>query len=83
MKEWAYVLDQTVFQNFISQPPRMRRRLIDLFDSLRTDPFQVPENKIKDTNGRELNVVLCQPFMIAYWNDLLIKEVRIVDIQTL
>ena len=54
---------------------------MDAFEGLRMDPLQSPVYHIRDTTDRELGVVLVNPFVITYWNDPLVSEVRIVDLE--
>ena len=83
MSDWTYALDQTVFQRFISQPLSHRRKLMRTFEHLRLDPLQSPAYHIRDATGRELSVILDRPFLITYWNDPMVSEVRIIDLQKL
>jgi len=79
--DWKLVLDEAAFQYFVSIPPGERRKLLLAFDQLRTDPNRHPDYLSKDSTGRALNVFASRPFLITYWLDAFVSEVRVVNIQ--
>jgi len=81
MASWKLVLDEVAFQVFVSSRVTERRRLLAAFEDLRADPHRQPDYHTKDTTGRTLSVWANPPFLITYWLDAYVSEVRIVDIQ--
>lgn len=81
MSSWNYVLDEAVFHFFLSQSAAERRRLVAAFDELRGNPNRDGDYFVKDAAGRTLTVYACRPFLITYWLDAFVSEVRIVDVQ--
>jgi hypothetical protein len=78
---WKFVLDEAVFQFFASRRANERRRLLAAFEVLRTDPNRKPDYYTKDATGRTLHVWTAQPFLITYWLDVYVNELRIVNVQ--
>jgi hypothetical protein len=48
---------------------------------LTNDPGRLPDFELADKTGRVLSVRQAKPFLITYWLDASIKEIRIVDLE--
>ena len=81
MEAWKLVLDEAAFQCFVSSRATERRKLLSAFEELRADPQRHPDYQSNDATGRTLNVWANRPFLITYWLDSFVSEIRIVDIQ--
>jgi hypothetical protein len=81
MQPWKVVIDENAFHYFVGTKAEARRRLLQIFDQLRNDPYQKSTYTAKDTTGRDLSVVATPPYLITFWLDAAVTEVRIVDIQ--
>ena len=60
---------------------REQRRLADVLESLKADPFQQGELRERDASGRINEVRLADGWLIAYWTDHAAREVRIVQLE--
>jgi hypothetical protein len=80
MEAWKLVLDEGAFQMFVSSRAPERRKLLSSFENLRSDPQRQPDYHIADSTGRRLNVWANRPFLITYWLDSFVSEIRIVNI---
>jgi hypothetical protein len=78
---WQLVFDEVPFRYFVSRRLSERRTLLSAFDSLKADPYQRPDFDIEDISRRQLNIRAFRPFLITYWLDASVKEVRVVDIE--
>jgi hypothetical protein len=58
-----------------------RRKLIAQLHHLQNHSFESPDFREQDTTGRWLNVKVLRPFLITYWLDGSVNELRIVDVQ--
>ena len=58
-----------------------RGRLMKLLLNLRDTGFDEAEFQEKDHTGRWLNIKVIRPFLITYWMDGPVNEVRIVDVE--
>jgi hypothetical protein len=81
MELWKLVLDEVAFQWFVSSRAAERRKLLSAFEELRADPRRHPDYHANDATGRSLSVWANRPFLITYWLDAFVSEIRIVDIQ--
>jgi len=81
MPPWKLVLDEEAFQFFARCPAALRRRLLKAFETLRNDPYRQPDYEVRDSTGRSLSVWAFKPFLIAYWLDSFVTEIRIVNIE--
>lgn len=81
MEPWKLVLDEDAFQAILGGTPAHRRALLSALDSLRENPTRRPEYFSKDETGREMSVIGVRPFLITYWLDSFVSEVRVVNIQ--
>ena len=81
MAAWKLVLDEAAFQVFVSCRAPERRTLLSAFEHLRADPQRQADYHTNDSTGRTLNVWANRPFLITYWLDPFVSEIRIVNIQ--
>jgi len=81
MEPWKLVLAEQAFQFFSGLRAVERRKLLNSFEQLKRDPRFIRDFGIKDSTGRPLSVLAASPFLITYWLDDLVCEVRIEDIQ--
>lgn len=81
MDKWRLVLDEGAFQFLISISAAERRRLLAMFEVLRNNPHRPPEYFARDATGRTLLVQATRPFLITYWLDSFVSELRIVNIE--
>ncbi|MBI4657232.1 MAG: hypothetical protein HY735_00020 [Verrucomicrobia bacterium] len=81
MDMWKLVLDEAAFQFLLSLPSGDRRRLLGAFEALRSNPHRQPDYFAKDSTGRTLSVWAARPFLITYWLDSFVSELRVVNIE--
>lgn len=77
------VLDESVMRYALTVSAHRRRRLIAQLEHLQRPSFESPDFREQDTTGRWLNVKVLRPFLITYWLDGSVNELRIVDVQHL
>lgn len=78
---WRLVLDEDAFQFVLSRRVRERQLLFKVLNSLRADPYQSVDFDVEHGTGRTLSVRQARPFLVTYWLDGSVKEVRIVDVE--
>ena len=81
MEPWKPVLAEQAFQFFNGLRAVERRKLLNSFEQLKRDPRLIRDFGIKDATGRPLSVLAARPFLITYWLDDSVCEVRVEDIQ--
>ncbi len=74
-------MDEDAFQFLLTRRLRQRQVLFKVFDRLRTDPHQKADFELVDRVGRTLSVRQARPFLVTYWLDGSVKEVRVVNIE--
>lgn len=78
---WQLVFDEEAFQFVLARRLRERLALFKTLDSIRADPYQAPDFEVLDRTGRTLSVRRARPFLVTYWLDAAVKEVRVINIE--
>jgi hypothetical protein len=78
---WKLVIDEAPFEFFVSRRASERRFLLKAFERLKSEPYQTADYFAKDDSDRPLSLKGFQPFLITYWLDQAVKEVRVLDIK--
>jgi hypothetical protein len=81
MSPHAFVADDVVLEYFISRNKREREDLLRIFKTLATSPYQKGDWLQKTRSGRELDVKRFGKWLVTYWLDDPVLEVRIVDVK--
>jgi hypothetical protein len=81
MATWTYVSDESAFHFFISRSATERRKLAAAFEQLRSNPSRDADYFCNDATGCTLNVCGFHPFLVTFWLDEFVSEIRIVNIQ--
>jgi hypothetical protein len=76
----AFVTDDAVLRFFGERTRREREELLRIFATLADDPYRQGEWRQKTKSGRELQVKRFGKWLVSYWRDELVLEVRIVDV---
>ncbi len=58
-----------------------QRKVIGLLFQLADNPSQIGDYSESDNTGREVQFILIQDLLIAFWADHAVRELRIVDIE--
>lgn len=68
--------------DFILQLPKRRQRaIVTLARQLAEHPFVRSDYSLQDDAGREIEHLMIEDFVFAYWLDHAEREVRITDIE--
>jgi len=76
------VLDESVMRYALAAPSKLRSRLVANLEQLQRSPSEPPDFREQDSTGRWLSIKALRPFLITYWLDGPVNELRIVDVQT-
>ena len=52
--------------------------MVRAFELLASDPYRPGDYREKDAEGRDMEVILVGKFLLTYWADHAVKELRIV-----
>ena len=78
---YVFAVDQSVMEFFSRCTQREREDLLGVFRSLANSPHQRGEWIQKTTSGREFQVKRFKRWLITFWPDDPVLELRIVDIK--
>ncbi len=79
--EWQLVFDEEAFRFVLARRGRERLVLFKGLDLLRADPYQPGDFELAERSGRMLSVRRARPFLITYWLDASVKEIRVINIE--
>jgi hypothetical protein len=79
--EWQYVLNETSLQFLLGCRLRERGQLVDALEKLARNPTQRGDWVAKDETGRAIQIKSVGRFLISYWADSFVKELRLINIE--
>jgi hypothetical protein len=79
--DYRYALDAEVAEVILSLSSRQRREFVKVFRALAANPHQRGEQTFCDSHNREIQKRRFGLWLISYWPDHAVKEVRIVGVQ--
>jgi hypothetical protein len=77
----TFVVDDSVLGLFTERSKREREELLRIFKSLADSPYQTGEWRQKTKSGRELQVKRFGKWLVTFWLDAPVLELRIVDVK--
>lgn len=78
---YRYVMDCAVAEDVLQLSFRQRNEFVQIFRVLANDPYQEGDLTFKDSDGRYIQKKKFGQWLVSYWPDHPVKEVRIVGIQ--
>jgi hypothetical protein len=82
-REHRFVADDAVLRLFTERTKREREELLGIFAALARSPYQKGDWRQRTSSGRELEVKRFRHWVVRYWLDEPVLEVRIVDVEKL
>ncbi|HTA31722.1 MAG TPA: hypothetical protein VK731_14605 [Candidatus Cybelea sp.] len=79
--EWEYVLNETSLQFLLSCRSRDRGQLVDALEKLTREPMQRGDWVAEDETGRPIQIKRIGRFMVSFWADSFVKELRLIKIE--
>jgi hypothetical protein len=80
MREYHPVYADIVVETILGLPRRRQQKLLALCQKLADNPFTKSDYSIKDGDGRDIEHLLVEGFVIAYWMDHPVCKVMIVEV---
>jgi hypothetical protein len=77
----VFVVDDTVMAVFTERSRREREDLLKIFKSLAESPYQPGEWRQKTKLGREVQVKRFGRWLVTFWLDDPVREIRIMDVK--
>ena len=78
---YRWVAHQQAVEFLLHLPSSTRLLLIEQLDKLADDPSQETDSSLEEAGGRKLQLKVSGRFIITFWPDHAVKEVRIVAIE--
>jgi hypothetical protein len=78
---WQFVLNETSVHFLLRLRSKPRERVLDFLTHLANDPLAKGDFQATDSHGRPIQIKLLRPFLISYWPDVYVKELRIINIE--
>ena len=77
---YRYVIAQQAADFALRLPPSEQQRLASACRLLAAQPFRTGDYSTRDDAGRMLQNLLIDDWVLTYWSDHAVKEVRIVEL---
>jgi hypothetical protein len=74
------VLSSKALATFLNLPKRRQRELTDILFQLASFPSQPGDYSLSDEAGREINYILIGNYVIGFWPDHAVSELRITEV---
>lgn len=80
MREYRPLYSDLAAESILNLPKRRQRKLLDTCNQLAKNPFIKSDYSIRDADGREIEHILVDGFVIAYWIDHAVCSMLIVEV---
>ena len=79
--DWQFVLNEASVHFLLALRARNRQRLLAALDALAASPLQKGDFEANDDTGRSVQIKVAGPFLVSFWADAFVKELRIINIE--
>ena len=83
MRGYRAFYSESAAEFILTLPKRRQRKLVDTCTGLARHPFITSDYVVKDSGGREIEHLMADGFIIAYWVDVPVGLVMIVEVDDL
>lgn len=80
-QNWQFTLNETSVHFLLAIKARDRQKLIHALEALAAEPLQRGDFEGKDDTGRSIQIKVAGSFLISFWSDLFVRELRIINIE--
>jgi hypothetical protein len=80
-QNWQFTLNETSVHFLLAIKARDRQKLIHALEALAAEPLQRGDFEGKDDTGRSIQIKVAGSFLISFWPDLFVRELRIINIE--
>jgi hypothetical protein len=78
---YALVLNETAAMTFATATRAEQRQLAVILDQLKRAPFRAGDYRQKDETGRMNEVVLLEDWLVTFWSDHAVQEIRVANLE--
>ena len=80
-QSWQFTLNETSVHFLLAVRARERQRLIHALEALPAEPLQRGDFEGKDDTGRSIQIKVAGSFLISFWPDAFVPELRVINIE--
>jgi hypothetical protein len=80
MRQYRPLYSDVVAELVLKLPRRRQRKLVDTCNQLARNPFVKSDYIVKDADDRDIEHILIDEFVVAYWVDHAVCKVMIVEV---
>ena len=81
MRDYRPLFSDLVAEFILNLPKRRQRKLVDICNQLAKNPFIQSDYSIVDSDGRDIQHLLIESFVVAYWVDHPVAKVMILEVE--
>lgn len=81
MQGYELVLSEPAAMTLANTPRSDQRKLTVILDNVKTMPFRPGDLQERDTHGRVNEVLVAGNWLVTYWPDHAVRELRIVRLE--
>jgi hypothetical protein len=78
---YALVLSEPATRTLVTATRAEQRRLAVILDQMKADPFRQGDLRESDAQGRVNEVVVAGEWIVTYWPDHAVRELRIIRLE--
>lgn len=78
---WQFVLNESSVHFLLGIKARHRQELIHALEAIAAEPLQKGDFEGKDDTGRSIQIKVAGSFLISFWPDTFVKELRIINLE--
>ena len=79
--EWQLVLNETAVGFLIACKARQRDVLLKALRQMAANPYQRGDYEARDSAGRSVHIKQIEEFLITFWADSFVNELRVICIE--
>jgi hypothetical protein len=80
-QSWQFVLNESSVLFLLGTTSQNRQKLIRSLEKIAAAPLQAGDFEVKDDTGRTIQVKTAGSFLISFWPDTFIRELRVIKIE--
>jgi hypothetical protein len=78
---WQFVLNETSVHFLMGITGRHRQQLIHALEAIAAEPLQKGDFEAKDDSGRSIQIKVAGSFLISFWPDAFVRELRVINLE--
>ncbi|MBM3883754.1 MAG: hypothetical protein FJ387_29285 [Verrucomicrobia bacterium] len=80
--DWQFILNESSVEFLLACKARQREGLLKVLHGLAANPYQRGDYEGRDSTGRPVQITLAGGFLITFWADSYVEELRVIRIET-